>query len=99
MRYAWQPSCPCTRTSRPSSTASWSPPGSRSTHKPKQARRWESIERRIARVDEAIALWGAWEASQQRPPDDGLPITPPELPLADCLDRRRMLVEELTRLG
>ncbi len=58
----------------------------------------KSIEQRIARVDEAIALWGAWEVNQRRPPDDQLPITPPELSLAECLDVRRMLDEELDRL-
>ena len=62
-------------------------------------RRRESIKRRVARVDEAIALWDAWEANQARPPDDRPPITPPELPLAECLDLRRLLDEELARLG
>ena len=61
-------------------------------------RRRESIERRLARVDEVIALWGARETSQARPPDDRLPITPLEVSLADCLDVRRLLDEELDRL-
>jgi hypothetical protein len=64
-----------------------------------QERRRESIERRIARVDEAIALWGAWEANQARPPDDRLPITPPDLSRAEWLAVRCLLDEELDRLG
>ena len=41
--------------------------------------RRESIERRVARVDEAITLWDAWEANQRRPPDaaDVWPRVPP----------------------
>ena len=62
-------------------------------------RRRESIERRIARVDEAIAQWHRLERNQARPLDEQLPVMPPDLSLADCLDVRRMLDEELTRLG
>ena len=61
------------------------------------ARRRESIARRIARVDEAIAQWHRWERNQARPSDEQLPIMPADLSLADCLDVRRMLREELAR--
>jgi hypothetical protein len=62
-------------------------------------RRHESVVRRIARVDAAIARWHDWKANQARPPDDWLPITPPDLSLTECLAVRRLLDEELDRLG
>jgi hypothetical protein len=62
-------------------------------------RRHEAIQRRIARVDAAIARWHDWEANQACPPDDRRPITPPDLSLAECLAVRCLLDEELDRLG
>ena len=53
----------------------------------------------MARVDDAIAQWHRWERNRARPPDEQLPVAPPDLSLAACLDLRRLLDEELARLG
>jgi hypothetical protein len=63
-------------------------------------RRRESIQRRLARVEAAIAEWHAWEANQARPAKEQHgDLTKPDLSLAGCLDLRRMLRAEVARLG
>ena len=62
-------------------------------------RRRVSIERRIARVEEAIAQWHAWEADRFLPDAQQRTVAKPDLPLDECLDLRRMLLAELARLG
>ena len=61
-------------------------------------RRRESILRRLARVEAAISLWHEWEANPVLPPAQHRVVAKPELSLAECLDVRRMLREELARL-
>ena len=62
-------------------------------------RRRESIERRLGRVEAAIAQWHAWEASRFLPNGQPRTVAKPDLPLDECLDLRQMLLAELARLA